>query len=258
MPRTAHVTRYVAPFREGGSMPALVEASDEGMYVLKFRGAGQGPKVLVAEWLAGEIGRALGLRVPEIVFLELDPALGKNEPDYEIRSLILASAGTNLGLDYLPGALAFDPAVPPPTDPLYASLVVWLDAFVVNIDRTARNTNLLRWHDDTWLIDNGAAFYFAHGVSDFAGRESSAFPQIKDHVLLRWASRLREADERAHERLDDALFARLVDELPAAFLDGDEAAHAVQRQAFRKHLEDRLAVSRVFVEEAERAHARRV
>src|SRR5947207_2029081 len=170
MLRTIRATRYVTPLREGGSLPAIIEADDLGLYVLKFHGAGQGPLALVAELVAGEIGRALGLPVPEIVFAELDAALGRNEPDYEVRSLLRASAGLNLALDFLPGALPYMPAAPPPLAPELASGIVWFDAYVTNIDRTARNTNLLLWHRNLWLIDHGAALYFHHTWADYLVR----------------------------------------------------------------------------------------
>src|SRR5829696_5398312 len=160
--RSVAATRYVTPLREGGSLPGLVEAEDDGLYVLKFRGAGQGIKALVAEVIAGELARALGLRVPELVLVELDPLLGRAEPDPEIQDLLLASGGLNLGVDFLPGALSFDPAAEPDVDPELAASVVWLDALVTNPDRTAKNVNVLLWHGRLWLIDHGAALYFHH------------------------------------------------------------------------------------------------
>src|SRR5580765_2422890 len=169
--RTVTATRYVTPFREGGSLPAIIEADDDGMYVLKFRGAGQGPKALIAELVAGEIARASGLLVPEIVFVELDPDLARTEPDAEIQDLIRASAGLNLALDYLPGSVTFDPLVLRPEATL-ASRVVWFDAFVSNLDRTPRNTNMLVWHGKLWLIDHGAALYFHHDWSDYLARST--------------------------------------------------------------------------------------
>src|SRR6476661_8929179 len=189
--RTVTATRYVTPLREGGSLPAIVEADDDGLYVLKFRGAGQGPKVLIAELLAGEIGRALGLPVPEIVFVELDPAIGRNEPDGEIQALVEASAGLNLALDFLPGALGFDPLMLPTIDPALASAVVWFDAYTTNVDRTPRNPNLLFWHRKLWLIDQGAALYVHHTWTDYLTRARSPFAAIKDHVLLPIASDIR-------------------------------------------------------------------
>jgi hypothetical protein len=191
--RTVTATRYVTPLREGGSLPALVEADDEGLYVLKFRGAGQGRKALVAELIAGELARAAGLAVPEIVFIELDVELARTEPDPEIQDLIRASAGLNLALDYLPSAVAFDPLVHAP-DAALASAVVWHDAFVSNVDRTPRNTNLLMWHRRLWLIDHGAALIFHHQWDGYLERSTSPFPSIKDHVLLPGASELAEAD----------------------------------------------------------------
>lgn len=184
MLRTVEATRYVTPLREGGSLPALVEADDLGLYVLKFTGAGQGPLALVAEIVAGGIGRALGLKVPELVLIEVDAALGRNEPDAEIRALLQASLGWNLGMDFLPGAVMFDPAAgDAPTSEL-ASMAVWFDAFVTNVDRTARNPNLLCWHKSLYFIDHGAALYFHHDWKDPAARAQTRFPAIRDHVLL--------------------------------------------------------------------------
>src|ERR1051325_3500573 len=191
--RTIRVTRYVTPLREGGSLPAIVEADDEGMYVLKFRGAGQGPKALVAELVAGEIGRTLGLPVPEIVFAELDPDLARTEPDPEIHALIHDSGGLNLAIDYLPGSVMFDPVVEKPAADL-ASRIVWFDAYVTNVDRTPRNTNLLMWHRRLWLIDHGATLYFHHAWTDMDQRSKDPFPLIKEHILLRFASSI-EADD---------------------------------------------------------------
>src|SRR5437899_2757221 len=194
MLRTLTATRYVTPLREGGSLPAIVEADDDGLYVLKFRGAGQGPKALIAEMVAGEIARALELPVPEIVFAELDSKLGRSEPDFEIQALIKASAGLNLALDYLPGAIAFDALDARTLDPLLASSIVWFDAYVINVDRTPRNTNMLFWHKRLMLIDHGASLYFHHNTGDFLSRSRNPFPPIKDHVLLPVASALEEAD----------------------------------------------------------------
>src|SRR5207253_2723401 len=205
MLRTLTITRYVTPLREGGSLPAIVEADDDGLYVLKFRGAGQGTKALIAELVAGEIGRALGLPVPEIVLMELDPVLGRSEPDYEIQSLIKASAGLNLGLDYLPGALAFNPLDASRLDPLLASSIVWFDAYVTNVDRTPRNTNMLFWHRRLMLIDHGAALYFHHVGTNYIERSRTPFTSIKSHVLLPVASHLVEADTLLKARLTPTL-----------------------------------------------------
>src|SRR6187399_3305794 len=187
--RTVHATRYVTPLREGGSLPGIVEADDAGMYVLKFRGAGQGPKALTAELIAGELARAAGLRLPELAFIELEADLARTEPDPEIQSLIQASAGLNLALDYLPGSVMFDPVVSQPEAGL-ASAIVWFDAFVTNVDRTARNTNMLMWHRQLWLIDHGAALYFHHSWEGYLERAGDAFALIRDHVLLPIADRI--------------------------------------------------------------------
>src|SRR5438132_10407682 len=194
MLRTLTATRYVTPLREGGSLPAIVEADDDGLYVLKFRGAGQGPKALIAELVAGEIARTLELPVPEIVFAELDSKLGRFEPDFEIQALIKASAGLNLALHYLPGAIAFDALDARTLDPLLASSIVWFDAYVTNVDRTPRNTNMLFWHKRLMLIDHGSSLYFHHSTGDYLSRSRSRFALIKEHVLLPAASALEEAD----------------------------------------------------------------
>ncbi len=258
MLRTVTVTRYVTPLREGGSLPAIVEADDDGLYVLKFRGAGQGTKALIAELVAGELGRALGLPVPEIVLMELDPVLGRSEPDYEIRSLIKASAGLNLGLDYLPGALAFNPLDASRLDPLLASSIAWFDAFVTNVDRTARNTNMLFWHRRLMLIDHGSTLYFHYGTGDYLSRSRSPFPAIKEHVLLPVASALEEADALLKGLLTPETIRETVKAIPESWLDSDSffADRAAQREAYQAYLLDRLAASHYFVEEASRARAR--
>src|SRR5689334_15334391 len=215
MLRTVNATRYVQPLREGGSLPAIVEADDDGLYVLKFRGAGQGTRALIAELVAGEIGRALGLPVPEIVLVELDPMLGRTEPDFEIQALLKASVGLNLGLDYLPGSLAFDVLDAHHLDPLLASQIVWFDAFVTNVDRTPRNTNMLFWHRRPFLIDHGAALYVHHLNIDYRERSGTPFAQIKDHVLLPAASALREADLSLKAQLTPAILRDIVQQIPA-------------------------------------------
>src|ERR687884_419614 len=191
--RTVNAARYVTPLREGGSLPAIIEADDDGMYVLKFRGAGQGTKALIAELIAGEIARAAGFLVPELVFVSLDPEIAKTEPDPEIQDLIRASGGLNLGLDYLPGSVMFDPVADQPDADL-ASRIVWFDAYVTNVDRTPRNTNMLMWHRRLWLIDHGASLYFHHTWHNYRERSRAPFPMIKDHVLLPFASALQEVD----------------------------------------------------------------
>src|SRR5579859_7976309 len=257
MLRTLTVTRYVTPLKEGGSLPAIVEADDDGLYVLKFRGAGQGPKALIAELIAGEIGRALGLPVPEIVFAELDPALGRNEPDPEIQELIKASAGLNLALDYLPGALGFDPLAARTVEAALASAIVWFDAYVTNVDRTARNTNMLVWHKHLWLIDHGAALYFHHTWDNHLAHSHRPFAAIKDHVLLPFASALPEAEATLRPRLDAAALERIVEAVPATWLQHEPAFNgpAAVRAAYVAYLQSRLDASHIFVEEALRARA---
>jgi hypothetical protein len=251
--RTVVATRYVTPLREGGSLPAIVEADDDGLYVLKFRGAGQGAKALVAELVVGEIGRALDLPVPEIVLVELDPDLARTEPDPEIQHLIRASAGLNLALDYLPGAVMFDPVAEKPEAGL-ASAVVWFDAFVTNLDRTARNANMLIWHRRLHLVDHGAALYFHHAGGDYLARSEDPFPMIKDHVLLPFAGALREADARMTTRLAADGIGRIVDLVPDAWLAEDGGASR-RRAAYAGYLLRRLEAPHAFLEEAIRARS---
>lgn len=248
--RTIAVTRYVTPLREGGSLPAIVEADDDGLYVLKFRGAGQGAKALIAELVSGEIGRLLGLPVPEIVFATLEQDLARTEPDPEIHALIHDSAGLNLALDYLPGSVSFDPVVHTlPAD--LASRIVWFDAYVTNVDRTPRNTNMLIWHRRPWLIDHGATLYLHHspGWEHDTGRASAAFAGIKDHVLLKQASSLAAADEELATLLTGTNLRGVVDLIPSEWLEGDGDA---VRGAYVRYLVDRLRAPRTFVEEAAR------
>ena len=248
--RTIAVTRYVTPLREGGSLPAIVEADDDGLYVLKFRGAGQGAKALVAELVSGEIGRLIGLPVPEIVFATLDRDLARTEPDPEIHALIHDSAGLNLALDYLPGSVSYDPVVHTlPAD--LASRIVWFDAYVTNVDRTPRNTNMLMWHRRPWLIDHGATLYMHHspGWEEDASRAAAPFTGIKDHVLLRRASLLREVDRELAAALDETQLRRIIDLIPDGWLEGDPGA---LRGAYVRYLIDRLRAPRAFVDEAAR------
>jgi hypothetical protein len=260
MLRTVKATRYVLPLREGGSLPAIVEADDLGLYVVKFRGAGQGALALVAELVAGEIGRALELRVPEIVFVEIDPALGRNEPDAEIRHLLKASAGLNLALDYLPGSTMFDPAARDVVSPAEASLTVWFDAFTQNVDRTPRNANLLVWHRKLYLIDHGAALYFHHNWLTMEQKMAAPFPEIAQHVLLPWATELGQAATLAHSRLSAQILADIVGQIPDEWLEpiaGSQSA-AEKRAAYADFLSRRLAASHNFEQEAMKAHARLV
>ena len=244
--RTLAATRYVTALREGGSLPAIVEAEDQGLYVLKFRGAGQGAKVLAAEIIAGELARAAGLPVPEIVLVELDADLARTEPDSEIQELIRASAGLNVALDYLPASVMFDPVAEHP-DPDLASRIVWFDAYTTNIDRTARNTNLLMWHRELWLIDHGAALYYHHAGEPFAQRSGDRFAAIKDHVLLPFASRLAGVDAGMVAALSPQVIARTLDLVPDEWID--------DRNDYMGFLERRLQAPRLFVEEAIRARS---
>jgi hypothetical protein len=252
--RTIAATRYVTPLREGGSLPAIIEGDDSGLYVLKFRGAGQGPKALIAELVAGELARAVGLPVPEIVFVDLDPDLARTEPDPEIQHLIRASDGINLALDYLPGSITFDPVVDRP-DAALASAIVWFDAFVSNVDRTPRNTNLLMWHHRLWLIDHGAALYFHHAWDGYLARASNPFTRIRDHVLLPYATQLSETDERLGTLLSRDTIEHIVASIPDAWLGGDVpfASAAEHRDAYVQYLCRRLEAPRAFAQEAIRA-----
>jgi len=254
--RTVAARRYVTPLREGGSLPAIIEADDDGLYVLKFRGAGQGPRALIAELLSGEVARRAGLPVPEIVFVELPAELARTEPDAEIQSLIRASAGLNIALDYLPGSVTFDPLIHVP-DPQLASAIVWFDAFVCNVDRTARNVNMLMWHRRLWLIDHGASLYFQHAWSSGDQYAMNPFALIKDHVLLKLASELADVDARMTSRLTDEDFADIVRLIPDSWIPDDPgfAGKTSQREAYLNFFTRRLQSSDVFVQEAIRARS---
>lgn len=242
--------RFVAPLREGGSLPALVEAGDSGLYVLKLRGAAQGLKSLVAEIIAGELARALGLTVPDLKLVDLDPDIGKNEPDEELRELLVRSAGLNVGVDFLPSALPFNPAAGAATEAKLAADIVWFDALVMNVDRTARNPNMLKWHDRLWLIDHGASLYLHHRPR-MAKQDRAPFPQTRDHVLLPYAGSIREADARLWPRVTKTLLTDIVSAVPLDWLDGWGVSDYVD------HLSARLAEPRVFAQEAEEARERR-
>jgi len=245
--RQVHATRYVTPLREGGSLPGLVEADDDGLYVVKFRGAGQGPRALVAEVIVGELARRLGLRVPELARIEIDPRLGAAEPDPEIQELIAASDGSNLGVDFLPGALAYTPAGAWQPDPELAADVVWLDALSTNVDRTPRNPNLLLWHDRLWLIDHGAALYLQHGGLDPAAHAGRSFPPIAEHVLLPHAGSILDADRRLRSRLGERVIEDVVGLVPADWFAGGDGP-----DTYVDYLSRRLAGGG-FAEEAEHA-----
>lgn len=250
------MTRYVTPLREGGSLPAIVEADDLGTYVLKFRGAGQGVKVLIAELVTGEIARVLGLPVPEVVFAELDPVLGRSEADPEIRDLINASGGLNLALDYLPGSFEYAPVTAPP-DPELASAIVWLDAYLTNVDRTVRNTNMLVWHKKLYLIDHGAALNVHFNWPTYRARIRDPFSYIREHVLLRYAGCIAEVDERLRALLTPEVLTAIIGLVPDDWLEDDPsfASRAEQRAAYIEYLTQRLVAPRAFVEEAVRARA---
>lgn len=254
--RTVNATRYVTPLREGGSLPAIIEADDDGMYVLKFRGAGQGTKALIAEVIAGEIARAAGLPVPELVLVQLDPDIAKTEPDPEIQDLIRASGGINLGLDYLPGSVMFDPVAEKP-DPTLASRIVWFDAYVTNIDRTARNANLLMWHRKLWLIDHGAALYFHHMWTNMDERSKDRFALIKDHILLPFAGALEAADSAMMSVITEKTIRDVVELVPDDWLHGETrfATTADNRHAYVDYLLRRRDEPRYFLEEAIRARS---
>ncbi|HMH23442.1 MAG TPA: HipA family kinase [Puia sp.] len=254
--RTVNVTRYVTPLREGGSLPAIAEADDGFLYVLKFRGAGQGVKSLIAELIGGEIARAVRLKVPELVFACLDEAFGRTEPDEEIQDLLRASVGLNLALHYLSGAIAFDPTVTT-LDPVLASQIVWLDAFLTNVDRTVRNTNMLFWNKELWLIDHGAALYFHHSWQNWEEQARSPFTLIKDHVLLPRASELELVDASFCSILGKDLIGAIVSLIPDEWLivDSPFGSSGEHRQAYTRFLETRISHSEIFVKEAQ--HARK-
>lgn len=249
--RTAAVTRYITPLREGGSLPALAEADDGFKYVVKFRGAGHGTKALIAELIGGELARAAGLRVPEQVFLDLDEDFGRTEGDEEIQDLLQSSRGLNLGLHYLSGAMTWDVAVNA-TDAVTASRIVWLDALLTNIDRTPRNTNMLLWQGELWLIDHGASLYFHHSWQGWERAALSPFPYVKDHALLPRASRLLEADDYMRSRITPEVIDAVVAAVPDDWLEvaAPDIPAGEQRRVYSTFLKERLANSRIFVDHA--------
>ncbi|MBT0608813.1 HipA family kinase [Aequorivita echinoideorum] len=252
--RTVNVTRYITPLREGGSLPALAEADDDFKYVLKFRGAGHGVKALIAELLGGEIARILGLKVPEMVFANLDEAFGRSEADEEIQDLLKGSRGLNLALHFLSGAITFDPVVTRP-DSVLASKIVWLDAFTTNIDRTVKNTNMLIWHKELWLIDHGATFYFHHSWEKWEQQAQSTFPYIKDHVLLPFASKVGEIQEEMLSLLTDEVLAEITNLIPKDWLlwEGAELSPEAIRQVYFQFLLQRKKHSINFVKQIQHA-----
>ncbi|RAV27925.1 HipA family kinase [Sinomicrobium soli] len=252
--RKVTVTRYIAPLREGGSLPAMADADDGFTYVVKFRGAGHGVKALIAELLGGEVARRLGLKVPEIVYVELDEAFGRTEGDEEIQDLLKGSQGLNLGLHFLSGAINFDP-VAVEVSPVLASRIVWLDAFITNIDRTFRNTNMLWWHKELWLIDHGAAFYFHHSWGNWEKQALSPFPYIKDHVLLGQASELERADRECREVLTDGVLREMVALIPDVWLQWEQTEDSPEqlREVYFRFLQRRRDHSGIFLNEAKHA-----
>jgi len=252
--RTVNVTRYVTPLREGGSLPAIAEADDGFLYVLKFRGAGQGIKSLIAELIGGELARTLGLKVPELVFARLDTAFGRSEPDEEIQDLLKASVGLNLGLHYLSGSITFDPVVNK-VDPLLASRIVWLDCLLTNVDRTARNTNMLVWNKELWLIDHGASLYFHHAWDNWKEQAVKPFVQVKDHVLLPFATRLDEVDEAFHNLLTPEKISTIIQLIPEEWLANwylDISARDI-KEVYTEFLTIRLTQSQTIIKAAQHA-----
>lgn len=251
--RTVTVMRYILPLREGGSLPALAEADDDFKYVLKFRGAGHGVKMLISELIGGKIAQALGLPIPELVFANLDVDFGRTEADEEIQDLLKFSEGINLGLHFLSEAIAYDPSVK--VDPLLASKIVWLDGYITNIDRTFKNTNLLIWHKELWIIDNGASLYFHHSWMNFEKHALSPFNYIKDHVLLSQATRLQEADQFAKSVLTDEILKAIVELIPLEWLDWNDTDDSPEqiKEVYFNFLKTRRNHSANFVNEAEHA-----
>lgn len=252
--RTVNVTRYVTPLREGGSLPAIAEADDGFLYVLKFRGAGQGVKALIAELIGGEIARVAGLKMPEIVFAMIDSSFGRTEPDEEIQDLLKASTGLNLAVHYLSGAITFDPAVTT-IDPLLASKIVWLDCLLTNVDRTPRNTNMLMWHKELWLIDHGASLYFHHTWTNWQEQSQRPFVQVKDHVLLPQASEMATADAAFRTALTEENIRAIVNLIPGEWLiqDNPEETAAERREVYFQFLVNRIQQSPQFVKAAQDA-----
>ncbi|MDR3652995.1 MAG: aminotransferase class I and II [Paludibacter sp.] len=253
--RTVNVTRYITPLREGGSLPALAEADDDFKYVVKFRGSGHGTKMLISELVGGVVAKLLKLRVPELVFVQLDEAFGQTEGDEEIQDLLQGSRGLNIGLHFLSGALAFDP-ITTKVDGMTASMIVWMDAFLTNVDRTVKNTNMLMWHKDLWLIDHGATLYFHHSWTNVEKQAMTPFALIKDHVLLPFADKLEEANAICKNILTNDVIREVVNLIPDEFAnwtEEDETPETIRETYFR-FLTLRLENSENFLNEA--LHAR--
>ncbi|MDP4238327.1 MAG: aminotransferase class I and II [Bacteroidota bacterium] len=254
--RTVNLTRYITPLREGGSLPALAEADDDFNYVVKFRGSGHGTKALISELIGGVVAKLLKLRVPELVFVHLDEAFGRTEGDEEIQDLLQNSRGLNLGLHFLSGALAYDP-VTTKVDGQLASKIVWMDAFLTNVDRTARNTNMLMWHRELWLIDHGAILYFHHSWTNWEKQALNPFPWIKDHVLLPFADQLDEVDKEFKLLLTDKVIREIVNMIPNVWANWSENGETPQdiKETYYQFLTVRLKNSNLFITEAQ--HARK-
>ena len=252
--RTVNVTRYITPLREGGSMPAIAEADDGFLYVIKFRGAGQGTNALIADLIGGELARSIGLQVPELVFTNLDEGFGRSEGDEEIQDLLKFSVGLNLGVHYLSGAITFDPAVTT-LNPTVASKILWLDCLLTNIDRTYRNTNMLIWKKELWLIDPGASLYFHHNWSNWEAHIKSPFVLVKNHVLLKQATQLEEADEICQSLLTKEVVESIVTLIPEDWLTEESLFESKeqQRNAYSKFLLIRMQHSDIFIKEAQNA-----
>lgn len=252
--RTVDVVQYVSPLREGGSLPAIVRASDGFMYVLKFRGAGQGKKALISEFIGGELARAIGLKVPEVVFMNLDDSFSKTEPDEEIQDLLKFSVGLNLGLHFLSGAITFDPLVNK-VDSVIASKLVLLDSIISNIDRTPKNPNLLIWNKELWIIDNGASFYFHHNWPTWENHLTRSFPLIKDHVLLAQATQLPAAAKSIELTLLPSKIVDIIASIPEDWLinEGDTLSPDEMRAAYILYLTTKLSMIDVLAKEAQDA-----
>lgn len=252
--RTVNVIQYIKPLREGGSLPAIVKADDGFLYVLKFRGAGQGKKALIAELIGGEFTRAIGLKIPELVFMNLDDSFSKTEPDEEIQDLLKFSVGLNLGLHFLSSAITFDPLVSK-VAPMIASKIVLLDSMISNIDRTAKNTNLLSWNNELWVIDNGASFYFHHNWANWRNHLTRTFPLIKDHVLLPYASQLKEAALEIKGLMTPDKIAEIIATIPEDWLldPSDEISPNEMRAAYIEFIHAKFSLIDSLVKEAEDA-----
>lgn len=252
--RTVNVTQYINPLREGGSLPAIVKADDGFLYVLKFRGAGQGKKALIAELLGGELARAIGLKIPELVFMNLDDSFSKTEPDEEIQDLLKFSVGLNLGLHFLSSAITYDPLVFE-VDAMTASKIIMLDSIISNIDRTVKNTNLLLWNKELWVIDNGASFYFHHNWNTWENHLTRTFPLIKDHVLLKSASHLKEASQEITYKLSLDVIEDIISNIPEEWLieESNTLSPFELRTAYASYLKAKLNMIDTLVKEAEDA-----